>query len=43
MRLGRGAAVTVELDPTVGQERRGVRRYIVVSYPDITIDQGPIS
>ena len=29
MRLGRGAVVVVELDPTVGHEQRGVRPGVV--------------
>ena len=39
MRLGRGTVVVVELDPTVGQEQRGMRPCIIVSDPDITSDQ----
>ena len=39
MRLGRGAVVLVELNPTVGHEQRGVRPRIIVSDPDITSDQ----
>lgn len=39
MRLGRGAVVVVELDPTVGHEQRGVRPCIVVSDPDVITDQ----
>jgi mRNA interferase MazF len=39
VRLGRGAVVVVELDPTVGHEQRGVRPCIVVSDPDIISDQ----
>ena len=39
MRLGRGAVVVVELDPTVGHEQRGVRPCIVVSDPDVIGDQ----
>jgi mRNA interferase MazF len=39
VRLGRGAVVVVELDPTVGREQRGIRPCIVVSDPDITSDQ----
>ena len=39
MRLGRGAVVVVELDPTVGHEQRGVRPCIIVSDPDIASDQ----
>ena len=39
MRLGRGAVVVVELDPTVGHEQRGVRPCIVVSDPDVISDQ----
>src|SRR5689334_1939414 len=39
MKLGRGAVVVVELDPTVGHEQSGVRPCIVVSDPDITSDQ----
>ena len=39
MRLGRGAIVVVELDPTVGREQRGVRPCVVVSDPDVISDQ----
>ncbi len=39
MKLGRGAVVVVELDPTVGHEQRGVRPCIVVSDPDVISDQ----
>ena len=35
MRLGRGAVVVVELDPTIGHEQHGVRPCVVVSDPDI--------
>lgn len=39
MKLGRGAVVSVELDPTTGHEQRGVRPCIVVSDPDVTSGQ----
>ena len=39
MKLGRGAVVVVELDPSVGHEQRGVRPCIVVSDPDVISDQ----
>jgi mRNA interferase MazF len=39
VRLGRGAVVVVELDPTVGHEQRGVRPCIVVSDPDVISSQ----
>ena len=39
MKLGRGAVVVVELDPTVGHEQRGVRPCVVVSDPDVISDQ----
>jgi mRNA interferase MazF len=39
VRLGRGAVVVVELDPTVGHEQHGVRPCIVVSDPDVISDQ----
>ena len=39
MRLGCGAVVVVELDPTVGSEQRGVRPCVVVSDPDVISDQ----
>lgn len=39
MRLGRGAVVVVELDPTIGHEQRGVRPCIVVSDPDVVSDR----
>lgn len=39
MRLGRGAVVVVELDPTVGHEQRGLRPCIVVSDPDVIAGQ----
>jgi len=35
VKLGRGAVVVVELDPTLGHEQRGVRPCIVVSDPDV--------
>jgi mRNA interferase MazF len=39
MRLGRGAVVVVELDPTLGREQRGVRPCVVVSDPDVITGQ----
>jgi mRNA interferase MazF len=39
MRLGRGAVVVVELDPTFGHEQHRVRPCIVVSDPDVISDQ----
>ena len=39
MRLGRGAVVVVELDPTIGHEQHGVRPCVVVSDPDVISDQ----
>ncbi len=39
MKLGRGAVVVVELDPTLGHEQRGVRPCVVVSDPDVISDQ----
>ena len=39
MKLGRGAVVVVELDPTLGHEQRGVRPCVVVSDPDVIGDQ----
>jgi mRNA interferase MazF len=39
MRLGRGAVVVVELDPTVGHEQQGLRPCVVVSDPDVIGDQ----
>ena len=39
MKVGRGAVVVVELDPTVGHEQSGVRPCIVVSDPDVISDQ----
>ena len=39
MNFCRGSVVLAELDPTVGNERRGVRPCIVVSDPDIIGDQ----
>lgn len=39
MRLGRGAVVVVELDPTIGHEQRGVRPCVVVTDPDVIGDQ----
>ena len=39
MKLGRGAVVVVELDPTVGHEQRSVRPCIIVSDPDVIGDQ----
>ena len=39
MKLGRGAVVVVELDPTFGHEQHGVRPCVVVSDPDVISDQ----
>ena len=39
MKLGRGAVVVVELDPTLGHEQHGVRPCVVVSDPDVVGDQ----
>jgi mRNA interferase MazF len=39
MRLGRGAVVVVEVDPTVGHEQRGLRPCKVVRAREITRDQ----
>lgn len=39
MKLGRGAVVVVELDPTLGREQHGVRPCVVVSDPDVVGDQ----
>jgi mRNA interferase MazF len=39
MTLDRGAVVLVELDPTVGRERRGVRPCIAVSDPSVNAAQ----
>ena len=39
MKLGRGAVVVVELDPTLGYEQHGVRPCVVVSDPDVVGDQ----
>jgi mRNA interferase MazF len=39
VKLGRGAVVVVELDPTFGREQRGVRPCVVVSDPDVIGDQ----
>ena len=35
MKLGRGAVIVVELDPTLGHEQHGVRPCVVVSDPDV--------
>jgi len=37
--LDRGTIVLLDLDPTVGHEQRGVRPCIVVSDPDVVVDQ----
>lgn len=39
MRLGRGAVVVVELDPTIGHEQHGVRPCVIVSDPEIISNQ----
>lgn len=39
MKLGRGTVVVVELDPTLGREQRGIRPCVVVSDPDVIVDQ----
>jgi len=37
--LSRGAILLLDLDPTVGNEQRGVRPCIIVSDPEIVADQ----
>lgn len=39
MTIERGTVVLVELDPTLGQEQRGVRPCIAVSDPAVNADQ----
>lgn len=39
MKLGRGAIVVVDLEPSSGHEQRGVRPCVVVSDPDVISDQ----
>jgi mRNA interferase MazF len=39
VKLGRGAVVVVDLDPTLGHEQRGVRPCVIVSDPDVIGDQ----
>ena len=39
MRLGRGAIVVVGLDPTIGHEQGGARPCVVVSDPEVIVDQ----
>jgi hypothetical protein len=39
VRLGRGAVILVELDPSVGREQRGVRPCIVVSDSNVIRDR----
>ncbi len=39
MTLDRGTVVLVELDPTVGNEQRGVRPCVTVSDPTVNSDQ----
>ena len=36
---GRGTVVLVELDPTIGDEQRGMRPCVIVSDPDVIRDQ----
>jgi mRNA interferase MazF len=39
VKLGRGAVVVVELDPTAGREQRGTRPCVVVSDPEVISEQ----
>ncbi len=39
MRLGRGAVVVVDLNPTIGHEQHGERPCVMVSDPDVIGDQ----
>ena len=39
MRLGRGAVVVVQPDPTAGREQHGVRPCVLVSDPAVISDQ----
>ena len=38
-KVPRGTVVTLSLDPTVGNEQRGVRPCVIVSDPDVAGDQ----
>ena len=39
MKIGRGALIVVDLNPTIGREQRGTRPCVVVSDPDVIGDQ----
>ena len=39
MKLGRGAVIVVDLDPTLRHEQHGVRPSVVISDPDVIGDQ----
>lgn len=39
MTLGRGTVVLLSLDPTLGHEQYGTRPCVIVSDPDVTLDQ----
>ena len=39
MKLGRGAVIVVELDPTLAHEQHGIRPCVVVSDPEVITDQ----
>lgn len=39
MKLNRGTVVLVELDPTLGQEQRGIRPCVVVSDTEVALAQ----
>jgi mRNA-degrading endonuclease toxin of MazEF toxin-antitoxin module len=41
VKLGRGAVIVVELDPTLGHEQHGVRPCVVVSDPDSRVATNP--
>jgi mRNA interferase MazF len=39
VKIGRGTVVLVELNPTIGYQRKGVRPCVIVSDPEVTADQ----
>jgi mRNA interferase MazF len=39
VKLGRGIVVALSLDPTIGHEQKGVRPCVVVSAPEVIVEQ----
>jgi mRNA interferase MazF len=39
MKIDRGTIISVDLNPTIGHEQRGMRPYVAISDPEVSRDQ----